>query len=161
MLYLPNYARALRCIGQTLHDFDIEIFELKTYANDFRLKAGDPRPPYTALIELTFSPQKIEVLDREGQARRGRSSAEVRFDTVPEMLRAIGEYIDSKKAQLRRIDSCSSVSDVPTLTVEYVSRTGEPETEDMSMRVIHDACVRMYKRRTQIPNPIDMLIRKR
>jgi magnesium chelatase subunit ChlI-like protein len=32
---------------------------------------GDPNPPYTALIELKFSAQHIEIFDREGKARHG------------------------------------------------------------------------------------------
>src|SRR6266545_8251512 len=73
MLYHPNYAGALRCIGQALQSHEIEVFELSSFANEFRVVAGDPNPPYTALIKLNFSVQDIEILDREGQARRGRS----------------------------------------------------------------------------------------
>jgi hypothetical protein len=45
MHYLPNYAGALRCIGQFLHKHEIEAFEIKTHANEFRVVAGDPNPP--------------------------------------------------------------------------------------------------------------------
>jgi hypothetical protein len=31
MLYLPNYADVLRCIGQFLHKHEIEAFEIKTH----------------------------------------------------------------------------------------------------------------------------------
>jgi hypothetical protein len=163
MLNLPNYARALRCIGQALQNLEIEVFELKTYPDDYRLTAGDPRPPYTGLIELSFSPQRIEVLDREGQARRGRSNVEMRFDTVPEMLRALGEYLDNKRVQLRRIDNSAApdAADLPALTLEYQTRAGEVETEDLPMSFIHDTSVRMYKRRSRITNPVEMLTRKR
>ena len=57
MQYFPNYAGTLRYIGQVLHNHEIEAFEINTYANEFRLLAGDPNPPYTALIELKFSVQ--------------------------------------------------------------------------------------------------------
>src|SRR5438093_1887586 len=96
MQYFPNYASTLRCIGQALHEHEIEAFEINTYANEFRLLAGDPNPPYTALIELKFSVQDIEILDREGQACRGQSTTEtanVRFDSVPEVLRAVGNTL--------------------------------------------------------------------
>jgi hypothetical protein len=163
MLNLPNYARALRCIGQELQTLEIEVFELKTFAGEYRLTAGDPHPPYSGLIALSFSPQRIEMLDREGQARRGRSSAEVRFDAVPEMLRALGEYLDSRRMQLRRVDNsaASAAADAPALTLEYQNRAGEVETEDLATSFLRDASVRMYKRRTRISNPIDILTRKR
>jgi hypothetical protein len=34
--------------------------------------AGDPNPPYTGLINLKFSVEDLEILNREGQALRGR-----------------------------------------------------------------------------------------
>ena len=162
MMNLPNYARALRCIGQALQDRQIEAFELRSYANDFRLLAGDPNPPYTALIELQFPAHQVEILDRQGQARRGRSAADVRFDSVPEILRAVGEYVDRKHGRLQRIDNITpSNPDDPMLTVEYQNRGGEILTEHFTMGFIREAAVRMYKRRTRVSNPINILTRKR
>jgi len=54
MLYLPSYAAAFRCIGQELQSQNIEVFELKSYASEFRLQCGDPNPPYTGVIEMLF-----------------------------------------------------------------------------------------------------------
>lgn len=143
-----NSASALRCIGQTLQHLEIEAFELKRYFRDFRLLAGDPNPPYTALIELNFSPERIEALEREGQGRRGQSNLNLSFDSLPEMLRAIGEYIDNKQGRLRRIDnSCSSTPNNPIMTIEYETRTGDLQTENLTMSSLHDASVRMYRRR--------------
>jgi hypothetical protein len=162
MLYLPNYASALRCIGQTLQTHEIEVFDLQTQGDEFRLLAGDPNPPYTALIELRFSADNIKILDREGQARRGQSAADVRFDSVPEMLRAVGEYIDNRRGHLRRVNnSGTSIADQPVVEVEYQTRTGDIQTENLPMRVIHEASVRMYKRRTRISNPISILTGQR
>jgi hypothetical protein len=162
MLNLPNYARVLRCIGQALQERQIEAFELKSSSNDFRLLAGDPNPPYTALVELTFSAQTIEILDRQGRARRGQAGAEVRFDSIPEILRAVGEYIDSKHGRLQRIDnSYPSSPDEPLLRIEYDTRTGDLQGENFTMSVIREASVRMYKRRARLSNPVSMLTRKR
>ena len=88
MLYLPNYDVTLRCIGQALQSQDIQVFELRTDANEFRVQAADPNPPYTGLIELQFSLDSITILEREGQARRRQSKSEFRFDSLPEILRA-------------------------------------------------------------------------
>jgi len=151
MLNLPNYAGVLRCIGQALENHGIEVFELRNHANEFRVLGADPNPPYTDLIELNFSLQNIEVLDREGQARRGRSTTDVGFDNIPEMLRAIGKYIDNKRGPLRRIDnSCPSDSDDPIVQIEYQSRTGDVQTENLPMSLIREISVQMYKGRTRI-----------
>ena len=162
MLYLPNYAGALRCIGQALQTHEIEVFDLQSQDDAFRLLAGDPNPPYTALIELRFSGDNIKILDREGQARRGQSAADVRFDSVSEILRAVGEYIDNRRGHLRRVNnSCPSIADQPVVEIEYQTRTGDIRTENLPRNVIHEASVRMYKRRTRISNPISILTRQR
>jgi hypothetical protein len=156
MFYLPNYGRALRCIGQALQTRNIEVFELRTDANEFPVQCEDPNPPYTTLIELTFSPDIITVLDREGQTRRGQTNSESRFDSLPEVLRAVGEYIDSKRAQLRRLTNCC-LSDQDAVEVEYQTRAGDVRSETLSMSAIRETAVNMYKRRTRLSNPIDVV----
>ena len=161
MQYFTNYAGTLRCIGQVLHNQEIEAFEINTHANEFRLLAGDPNPPYTALIELKFSVQDIEILDREGQARRGQSTTETtndRFDSVPEVLRAVGEYLDHKRGYVRRVDNSSSSG--AAVEIEYQTRAGDVQTENLAMSLIHETCVHMYKRRTRRTNPISILTHK-
>ena len=162
MLYLPNYAGALRCIGQALQNQNIEVFELKTYANEFRLQCGDPNPPYTALIELRFSIEDIKILDREGQARRRQSNAEIRFDSLPELLRAVGEYIDNTRGYLRRVSHSSFSSfDDPAVESEYETRAGDVRSEALAMSFVRKVGVNMYKRRTRLSNPISILTRPR
>jgi len=50
MLYLPNYAGALRCIGQALETRNIAVFELVVDADQFVVRCGDPNPPYTGIL---------------------------------------------------------------------------------------------------------------
>ena len=71
--------------------------------------------------------------------------------------------MDRKQVALRRIDNSapSPIPDSPGLLVEYQNRLGEIETEDLSMSFLRDASVSMYKRRAKIPNPIELLTRRR
>jgi hypothetical protein len=158
MLYFPNYARALRCIGQALQNQNIEVFELRTDPNEFRVQCEDPTPPYTALIELKFSPASIEILDREGQARRHQTKSEFRFDNLPEVLRAVGAYIDNNRGQLLRLSHCS-LSDQDDVEVEYQTRDGYIRKETLSMSAIREIAVDMYKRRSRLSNRIGMVTR--
>ena len=160
MSYLPSYAAALRCIGQAVQSQNIEVFELKSHADEFRLQCGDPNPPYTALIEMTFSKEKIQIIDREGRRRRGQSTGEIRFDGIPEILRAVGAYIDKKGGYLRLINNCGSSFDT-ALELEYQTRAGQVEMETLAMSFIREACVRMYQRRTELNDPVNLLTRKR
>jgi hypothetical protein len=160
MFYLPSYAGALRCIGQELQRQNIDLFELKSHPNEFCLQCGDPNPPYTGLIEMAFSKEKIQVIDREGRAQRGQSTGEIRFDSIPETLRAVGEYIDKKSCSLRWISNCGSPSDA-ALQLEYQTRVGEVELETLTLSFIREACVRMYQKRTGLDDAINVLTRKR
>jgi hypothetical protein len=158
MLYFPNYARALRCIGQALQNQNIEVFELRTDTNEFRVECEDPNPPYTALIDLKFSPASIEILDREGQARRRQTKSEFRFDNLPEVLRAVGAYIDNNRGQLLRLRHCC-LSDQDDVEIEYQTRDGDVRLEKLSMNFIRETGVDMSKKRTRLSNPIGMVTR--
>src|SRR6266542_6571357 len=161
MPYLQKYATTLRCIGQALQSHNIEVFELRTDANQFRVQGADPNPPYTGLIQSHYSLDSITILDREGQARRSRSKSEFRFDRLPEILRAVGTYIDKKPAaRLRRLNNCC-LSDDAEIEIEYQTRGGDIRAETLSMNVVREIAVDMYKRRTRLTHPITMLTRER
>ena len=159
MFYPPSYAAAFRCIGQELQSRNIEVFELKSQADIFRLQCGDPNPPYTGLKEMLFSKETIQVIDREGRRRRGQSTGEIRFDSIPEMLRTVGQYIDTKLGRLQRINNSGFSSDA-AFEVEYQTRAGQLQTETLTMSFIREASVRMYQRRTDLIDSVNLLTRK-
>ena len=154
MFYFPNYAGALRCIGQSLESRNIDVFELIADADDFVVQCADPNPPYTKLLKLHYSLDAITILDREGQAKRRRVKSEFRFDSLPETLRAAGKYIDGKRAQLRRLNNCVSEGEIE---LEYQIRSGEIRFEKLNLSLIREIGVNMYKRRSRISNPIEIL----
>jgi hypothetical protein len=160
MLYRPPYASALRCIGQALENHNIDLFELViTEADEFIVECGDPNPPYTGVLKLQFSPDSIKIIDREGQARRRRTRSELRFDSLPETLRATGKYLDSKRAELRRVSNCCP-SEAGKVELEYQTRAGDVQSETLDMSLIREVAVNMYKRRTSISNPINTITRR-
>jgi hypothetical protein len=162
MHYLANYAGTLRCIGQVLQNQNIEVFELVSRVNEFHVQAGDPNPPYLGLIEVSFSPENIQIADREAHARRRQMNGEVRFDSLAEVLRAVGEYLDGKRGQLRRMNnSDSSMSDQHAVEIEYETRGGDVQLERLSLSFIREASVRMYKRRTRNTEPVSIFSRRR
>lgn len=160
MFYLPSYAAAFRCIGQELQSQNIEVFELKSRADVFRLQCGDPNPPFTGLKELLFSKETLQMIDREGRRRRGQSTGEIRFDSTSEMLRTVGQYIDTKLGRLRWINNSGSSSDA-AFELEYQTRAGQVQMETLPMSFIREASVRMYQRRTDLNDPVNLLTRKR
>lgn len=162
MRYLPNYAGALRCIGQALQSQGIEAFELITHSDEFRLQCGDPNPPYLALFKLRFLTEEIIILDRAGQSRRGQSNRDFRFDSLPELLRAVGDYVDIKQGYLRRFDNSQSPNlEDSTVEVEYETRAGEIRSENLTIGFLRESAVHMYKRRTRLSNRINLVTRQR
>ena len=160
MFYLPSYAAAFCCIGQELQSQNIEVFELKSHADVFRLQCGDPNPPYTGLKEMVFSKETLQMIDREGRRQRGQLTSEIRFDSIPEMLRTVGQYIDTKLGRLRWVSNIGSSSDA-AFELEYQTRAGQVQMETLTMSFIREAAVRMYQRRTDLNDPVNLLTRKR
>jgi hypothetical protein len=159
MFYLPSYAAAFRCIGQELQSQNIEVFELRSHADVFHVQYGDPNPPYTALKEKLFSKETLQMIDREGRGRRGQSTGEIRFDSIAEMLRTTGQYLDTKLGQLQSINNSGSSSDA--FELEYKTRAGQIQTETLTMSFIREASVRMYQRRSDLIDPVNLITRKR
>jgi hypothetical protein len=160
MFYLPSYAAAFRCIGQELQSQNIEVFELKSHADVFRLQCGDPNLPYTGLKEMLFSKETLEMIDREGRTQRGQSTGAIRFDSTSEMLRTVGQYIDTKLGRLRWINNSGSSADA-AFELEYQTRAGQVQMETLPMSFIREASVRMYQRRTDLNDPVNLVARKR
>ena len=158
MFYIPNYASALRCIGQALERQNIDIFELITDGDGFVVRCADPKPPYTGILRLHYSADSITVLDRQGQAQRRRTKSQFRFDSLPQILRATGRYVDTKRVQLLRLNNgWVSAGEVE---IEYQIRSGEARSEILLMDLIREIAVNMYKERSRISNPIDILTRR-
>ena len=160
MVYRSDYSSALRCIGQALESHNIDVFELTiTEADEFVVECGDPNPPYTGFLKLQFSIDSIKIIDRENQARRRQTKSELRFDSLPEILRATGKYLDGKRAELRRLSNCCP-SDAGDVELEYQIRARDVQSETLDMSLIREVAVNMYKRRNSISNPINTITRR-
>jgi hypothetical protein len=148
MPLLCTYSNALRCIGQALETSDIEDFDLKYYSGEFRLECGDPIPPYLKLIQLRYALDDIKSLERKGQARRAGPGKSVSFDSLSEVLRTLGGYVDKRGGRLLRI--CSSDSSLTQGSVKLEYQTGNRllHVEEFSMTSIYETIARMYRDRS-------------
>src|SRR6266496_1516521 len=69
-------------------------------------------------------------------------------------------FIDNKRAaRLWRLNNCC-LSDDAEIEIEYQTRGGDIRAEALSMNVVRETAVDMYKRRTRLSNPISMLTRE-
>ena len=136
MIHAPNYANSLRCIAQHLQTYGVDIFQLSTDRDVFLVEYLDPQPPYLKILNSELSAAQIEILSRHGESKRRYSKSEFRFDSFPEILRAAGRYVDTKRAELRRIKNCSAESG--QVELEYQTRAGELRSEILDTSVLRD-----------------------
>jgi hypothetical protein len=83
----------------------------------------------------------------------------MKFDSMPNILCAVGAYIDAHGYLPRVENSCPVIADQLAIEVEYQTRAGDIRLETLPMSVIRDASVSMYKRRAHRAD-ISVLARK-
>src|SRR5258706_3012546 len=142
-----NHSRALRTIGQELVKRGIDLFELSCLRAEYYLQCGDPQPPHTDLLKIGFAPDEIISLDLAAAAQRGQSFKWVDFESMPEILRALGEYVAGKDGSLMRVAHTESLQPQDHIRFEYEGRDGRTQTEQLPISAIADKAMRMYKTR--------------
>jgi hypothetical protein len=142
-----NHSRALRTIGQELVKRGIDLFELRCLRAEYYLQCGDPEPPHTNLLKISFAPDEIVSLDLAAAAQRGQSFKWVDFESMPEILRALGEYVARKDGTLMRVSHAASLQPQDHVRFEYEGRDGRTQTEQLPLSAIADKAMRMYKTR--------------
>jgi hypothetical protein len=148
-----SYARAMRVVGLLLEMRDLKTFDLQCDSSGFRLKCGNPKPPCSTTLELRYSIDEIESLERENLVNRKNSGAVVDFLSQAEVLRGLGGYVDKKKGRLVKLSNNHSNLAVGSLKLEYESSDGDRREETFSPSSIYDICVRMYKERGKANTP--------
>lgn len=140
-----NYTKALRTIGQELEKRGIDMFELRCQRADYTVVCGDPKPPHTGLLEICFSGAEIRSLDLLAASQRGGSFKLVSFDRLPEVLRALGRYVDNKESEILRISTAASMPALNAYRIEYESRDGRIQAEELTPLAVADMAMRMYR----------------
>jgi hypothetical protein len=142
-------SHSLRVIGQVLQQRGLDLFDLKYWDQEFFLQCGGPSPPYLNLVEFSCSVAEVEKLDAQSRAARGSLFKLVNFESLPEILRAIGRRIDDRDGQLLRV--CNS--DLPifpdSITVEYHTGDRGRQVEKFFLASVGEHALRMYKTRAR------------
>jgi hypothetical protein len=144
-----NQSRDLRTIGQELKRRGIDLFELRCLRKEYYLQCADPNPPYVGLLEITFSDDEINSLDIAAATRRENDLALVDFESLPEVLRAIGRYVEIKEGDLLRVSSFVSSSDQEMMRLEYDGPDGRVHVEELPFSTLAETAMRMYKERSR------------
>jgi hypothetical protein len=148
-----DHSKALRAIGQELVKKGIDLFELRCLRSEYYLQCGDPTPPHVGMIELSFTDDDVISLELAAASRRGGAFKFVEFESLPELLRAAGRYVDNKDGQLLRISNTESAVDSETMRLEYDTRDGRNHVEEVPLTELAETARRMYKERNRASAP--------
>jgi len=142
-----TYATSLRVVGQLLQQRNLDLFELNYFDHECFLRCGGPIPPYLDLLQFSHSLEELNALDGQARANRGASFGLVNFQSLPEILRAVGHRIDEQEGQLLRICNADSPSLNDWVTIEYRTRDKKRHVEEFVVAALGDQAMRMYKHR--------------
>lgn len=113
-----------------------------------RVSASGLYVPVTPLtvnrLELRYTVDDIERLEREGQGRRRDPGGAVDPGSVSQLLRTIGAYVNRKPARLVRISQ-----EGKSAIVAYQTFFGSRNRETLSVADLYDFWIEMYMRRCQ------------
>ena len=142
-----SYSEILRVIGQDLEARAIKAFDIRDEGERILVLCGYQVPPAATPVTLNYTPRDIEELKPQGAEKRGQPSKPADFFTLSQTLRAIGGYVDEKKARLLRLSNNDCPGADVVFRIEYETQEGERLVDDRSGSAIYDLCVNMYKRR--------------
>jgi hypothetical protein len=104
---------------------------------------GDARSaPSFVPLELRYTSEDIERLEREGQARRHNPSGMPNSHSVSQILRTAGGYVENKRGRLVGV-SCKDHA----VTIQYEKSDGQTNIEEFTIISLYDYCVHMYMQR--------------
>jgi hypothetical protein len=165
------YAESLRAIGQSLEMVHIEIFRLEKEGDSYVVRSesltptrlwilsnslgDDPRnapPPDPKNTQLTvvegsfcYRPPDIARLDAQERSKRQKHNVtQMPQKTLAQLLRTLGEYLDSKEATTFQI-SCAP----DAMSVDYQMPAGISERRDFTVERLHRLALFSRFRRVQ------------
>ena len=101
-------------------------------------------PPPFAFSGMRFFEADLDRLELRGQASRMKFGGTPAFNTLPQALRALGAYVDHKRAGLTRISGCDN-----QIAIVYKLPFGGEKIETFTRLNLYDLWVDLYKRRRQ------------
>ena len=167
-----SFAQWLRPVGQLLEPLEIESFALQVENNGVYIRAQkravrpvQPSPElslrsvWQALrgketqaakephaqwqtLELRYSLEDIERMDREAKSRRSLAGASPEAHTLGQILRAVGAFVDQKQGRLIGV-----TKEGQEIGINYESALRRGVSEKFTVSSLYDYWVKMYLRR--------------
>ena len=145
-------SEALRSVGEDLDLRGIKTFTVTCNDDLLVVDAGYQSPPAPTPVTLHYARKDIEELDRKAQEGNYHLSARTAFNTLSEILPAVGYYVCDKEARLLTVSNMASTDNSPLIDVQYETMQSDRVVERLTGSAIHALCVRAYKRRARRPD---------
>ena len=136
MIHTSDYARSLRAIGQALEVLHVEAFQMESRGDDYLVLGG-------VTLQLRYTSEEIDRLEREGQARRRDPNGMPDGRSMSQLMRAVGAYLNHKGARLLRIFWLDQ-----SVSLAYETAQGRQELDVRSLSSMYKFWVRMCGNRT-------------
>ena len=152
-----GYDQHLRAIGQSLDNKRITAFELKADEERYVVRGVPEKDSRLVAIwrdwrnriqgapketSLVYGTADIDRLDNEGRLNRTKRDRLPDFYSLPNTLRTVGSYLDSKNAELMELHK-SPLS----VTLLYQNENGHPNMEERSIASFYNLFVALHGRR--------------
>ncbi len=160
-LQKPHYSQSLRVIGQSLDVLHPGGFQLTNEGDSFVVRTnpnGSTREgSLTKSIikrlwrsshsderdsSLQYDLEAISRLETQQRAKRGESASMPDTQTISQVLRVVGDYLDHKQPRAFTVDWTPS-----SVSVSYEATNGSSDRETFSVADLYDLAVYMYVHR--------------
>lgn len=106
-------------------------------------KQPAPESPPPVALELRYTPQDLDRLEHEGRARRNDPNMMPDPNSLSQILRALGAYVNRKDVNLLEVSKQGQ-----SLTIHYETAEGSRNSEELTANSMYDFCVHMYMKRS-------------
>lgn len=145
-----EYAKPLRAIGQDLEKLHVQKFEMESDGNDYIVRSmveadqvnHDAATPSYKTLELRYTPEDLNRLEREGQAKRRDPNQMPNARSTSQVLRATGAYVNDRYSRLLGV-----IWQNQSVRIMYETALGSQEVDEIKVSSMYDFWVRMYLRR--------------
>jgi hypothetical protein len=129
--------------------------EVKTFRVLWQIVRGKQADPETAavpassVLELRYTAEDVAKMEEAGREKRAAPSGTPEAHSLPQIFRALGDFVDQKQGRLLAIRK-----EGEAISVDYESPLKGKVSEELTVSALYDYWVRMYlKRRGRTATP--------
>ncbi len=145
-----EYAKPLRAIGQDLEKLHVQKFEMESDGNDYIVRTmveadqvnHDAATPSYKTLDLRYTPEDLNQMEREGQAKRHDLNQMPNARSISQVLRATGAYVNDSSSRLLGV-----IWQNQSVRIMYETALGSQEVDEIEVSSMYNFWMHMYLHR--------------